>query len=55
MSRTGYLIHYNECNIMLKSQLQTGITLSTAESEYIALSQGNRSMILIIHLIKDFH
>lgn len=33
MSRTGYLLRYNGCNIMLKSQLQTDITLSTAESE----------------------
>ena len=40
---------------MWKSQLQTEITLSTAESEYVALSQGLRSMIPVIHLIKDFH
>ena len=33
MSRTGYLIRFNGCNILWKSQLQTEITLSTAESE----------------------
>ena len=55
MSRTGYLIRYNGCNIMWKSQLQTEITLSTAESEYVALSQALRPMIPVINLLEDFH
>ena len=37
-----------------KSHLQTEITLSTAESEYVALSQVLRSMIPIISLLKEF-
>ena len=55
MSRTGYLIRYNGCNIMWKSQLQTEITLSTAESEYVALSQALRPMIPVINLSKYLH
>ena len=54
MSRTGYLIRYNGYNIMWKSQLQTEITLSTAESEHVALSQGLQSMISVIHLTRNY-
>ena len=34
--------------------MQTEITLSTAEAEYVALSQALRSMIPIISLLKEF-
>ena len=40
MSRTGYVIAYAGCPILFFSKLQTEIALSTAESEYIALSQA---------------
>ena len=53
LSRTGYIIQYNGSNVIWKSQLQTKITLSTAEAEYVALSQALRSMIPIISLLKQ--
>ena len=55
MSRTGFLISYQGCNIYWKSQLQTEITLSTAESEYVALSQSLRSAIPVLNTLVDLH
>ena len=40
MSRTGYVIAYAGCPIHFVSKLQTEIALSTAEAEYIDLSQS---------------
>ena len=45
MSRTGYSIMYAVCPIHFVSKLQTDIALSTAEAEYIALSQALREVI----------
>ena len=42
MSRTGFVIMYANCPIYWVSKLQTEIALSTAEAEYIALSQALR-------------
>eukprot|EP00957_Ditylum_brightwellii_P027410 2072443-Ditylum_brightwellii.AAC.1 len=42
MSRTGYVIKYANCPIVLMSKLQIEVALSTTESEYIALSQAMR-------------
>ena len=55
MSRTGFLIRYQGSNIYWKSQLQTEITLSTAESEYVALSQALRSAIPVLNALVDLH
>ena len=55
MSRTGFLINYQGCNIYWKSQLQPEITLSTAESEYVALSQALRSAITVLKALVDLH
>ena len=38
-SRTGYIITLGGCPAFWKSQLQSSIALSTAEAEYVALSQ----------------
>jgi hypothetical protein len=40
LSWTGYVIMYADCPILWVSHLQTEIALSTAEAEYIALSQA---------------
>ena len=45
LSRTGYLIYYAGCPIHWSSKMQSEIALSTAESEYIALSQAMRETI----------
>jgi hypothetical protein len=38
-SRTGYVITFASCPVLWCSKLQTEISLSTTEAEYIALSQ----------------
>ncbi len=54
LSRSGFTIKFNNCCILWKSSLQTEITLSTAESEYVALSQGLCLVLPIINLLKEF-
>ena len=44
-SRTGYIIKYNNCPILWASKLQSNISSSTTEAEYIALSQAMREII----------
>ena len=50
-SRTGYIISIGGCYLLCKSQLQTSIALSTAESEYYALSQATRTVLPIRSLL----
>ena len=52
LSRTGFVICYANCPVIWCSKLQTEIALSTAESEYIALSHYLREAILIQNLSK---
>ena len=51
MSRTGYIIRYATWPIVWFSKLQTEIALSTAEAEFIALSQD---LITVIPLMTFF-
>ena len=51
MSRTGYIIFYAKCPIIWSSKLQTEITMSTTESEYISLSQSLRDVIPLVGLL----
>ena len=46
-SRTRYLISLCECPLVWKSQLQSGVALSTQEAEYTALSQSARVLLPI--------
>ena len=39
LSRIGFVIRYDGCPVIWSSKLQTEIALSTAEAEYIAMSQ----------------
>ena len=48
LSRIGYVIMYANCPIHWVSCPQTEIALSTAEAEYIALSQSLRDVIPLI-------
>ena len=52
-SRSGYVIMYGNCPILWGSKLQTCISLSTTEAEYVALSQSLRDTIPIMNLIKE--
>ena len=53
LSRTGYVIFYMSCPIIWVSKMQTEITLSTTESEYVALSQSMRDVIPFMALIEE--
>ena len=53
LSRTGYIISYAGCPIIWCSKLQTEIALSTAEAEYIALSQAMREVLPLMELLKE--
>jgi hypothetical protein len=55
LSRTGYIITYVGCPIHWVSRLQMEIALSTAEAEYIALSQSLRDVLPLISLLKELH
>ncbi len=55
LSRTGYIITYGVCPIHWVSHLQMEIALSTAEAEYIALSQSLRGVLPLISLLKELH
>ena len=52
-SRTGFVIQYANCPVLWVSKLQTEIALSTAESEYIALSQALRETIPLMNLMRE--
>ncbi len=54
-SRTGYVIRYAGCPIYWQSKLQTEIVLSTAEVEYIALSQALRETLPMTQLMKEIN
>lgn len=53
MSRTGYVILFAGCPVMRVSKLQSVCSLSTTESEYIALSQSLRDVIPMMELLKE--
>ena len=54
LSRTGYIIYYAGCPIHWVSKLQTEISLSTTEAEYIALAQSMRDVIPLMNLLEEF-
>lgn len=52
-SRTGYSITYARCPIYWTSKLQTEITMSSAESEYVALSEALGSVIPMMSTLEE--
>ena len=52
-SRHGYIVMYQGCPIIWKSQMQTEICMSSTESEYVGLSYALREVIPIIELMKE--
>ena len=54
-SRTGYVIQYAVCPVYWQSKLQTEIALSTAEAEYMALSQALRETLPTSNLMKEIN
>jgi len=53
LSRTGFIISYAGCPIFWKSKLQSEISLSTTEAEYIALSMSMREVLPFLNLMKE--
>ncbi len=52
-SRHGYVITYNGCPLLLKSQLRTEIALLSTKSEYVGISSGLRDVIPITNTLKE--
>jgi hypothetical protein len=53
-SRTGYVILYASCPVILASKLQTEIALSTIEAdEYMAISTATREVLPLMELIQE--
>jgi hypothetical protein len=52
-SRTGYVIMFAGCSVVWVSKLQTEVTLSTTEAEYIALRQAMRDLIPLLSLLDE--
>ena len=55
LSRTGFVIRYTGCPVIWSSKLQTEIALSTAEAEYIAMSQALREALPVQGLSKEIN
>jgi hypothetical protein len=53
-SCTGYIITFASCTIVWSSKLQTEVALSTAEAEYIAMSQATQDLIPLQDLLHEF-
>ena len=53
-SRTGYLLTFAKCPIIWASKLQTEYSLSSTESEYIALSTTLCEVIPLMGLLDEF-
>ena len=53
LSQTGYAIIFSGFPILSKSVLQTEISLSTCEAEYIALSTAMREIIPMKRVLKE--
>ena len=53
-SQHGFIIMYEGCLVIHKSQLQTEIALSSTESEYTGLSYALREAIPIMRILNEF-
>jgi hypothetical protein len=52
-SRTGFVIMLCGCPLLWKSQLQSLVSLSTMEAEYIALSTSMRELVPLRQLVEE--
>jgi histone deacetylase 1/2 len=52
-SRSGYIITYAGCPLIWSSKLQTTISMSSTEAEYVCLSEALRSVIPMMELLKE--
>ena len=54
-SHTGFTIRYAGCSVFCQSKFQMEIALSTAEAEYIAMSQDLMEKIPLYSLMKEIN
>ena len=52
-SRSGYVISYANCPLLWASKLQTEVTLSVTESEFVSLSTALREVIPLMRLLEE--
>ncbi len=52
-SQSGWIIFYAGCPVSWTSKLQSQVTLSTTEAEYIAVSQSLCDVIPVMNLLQD--
>jgi hypothetical protein len=51
LSRSSYVIMYNNCPIIWASKLQTSVALSTCEAEYVTMSTALHEVIPLMRLL----
>jgi hypothetical protein len=52
---TGFVIHLLDIPICWPSKSQKGVTLSSTEAEYVAISKAVKEVEFIYYLLSDFH
>jgi hypothetical protein len=55
VSVTGFIIYLLNIPICWRSKSQKGVTLSSTEAEYVAISEATKELIFIYYLLGDLH
>jgi hypothetical protein len=55
VSVTGFVITLSDIPVCWRSKSQKGVTLSSTEAEYVAISEAVKEVKFIYHLLCDFH
>ena len=54
-SRSGYITFFNRCPISWKSSMQKIVTLSSCETEYVALGEAIKEAMCLKHLLGEIN
>jgi Reverse transcriptase (RNA-dependent DNA polymerase). len=52
-STSGFIIQINGCTVLWQSRRQNSVSLSTAESEYVALSEACSDVVWVTNILND--
>jgi hypothetical protein len=55
VSVTGFIIYLLNVQICWRSKSQKGVTLSSTEAKYVAISEGVKELKFIYYLLSDLH
>ena len=55
ISVTGFIIYLLDVPVCWRSKSQKGVTLSSTEAEYVAISEAVKEVKFIYYLLRDFH